>query len=125
MPPPMKQAFKAKNFKKSIKQLLGSLKTYAWQLISGLCCAAISTILGIIGPNQIQKIASYIVKEPVEMLAITKLGIGLIIIYVSSFAFSFIQNFLMSGVTARMSKDFRGKISHKINNLPQIGRAHV
>ena len=118
MPPPMKQTFKAKNFKKSIKQLLGSLKTYALQLISGLCCAAISTILGIIGPNQIQKIASYIVKEPIEMSAITKLGIGLIIIYVSSFTFSFIQNYLMSGVTAKMSKDFRGKISHKINNLP-------
>ena len=118
MPPPMKQTFKAKNFKKSIKQLLSSLKAYAWQIAFGLMCAASSTVLGIIGPNQIQKIASYIVKEPIEMSAITKLGIGLIIIYVSSFIFSFIQNYLMSGVTARMSKDFRGKISHKINNLP-------
>ena len=118
MPPPMKQTFKAKNFKKSIKQLLSSLKAYAWQIAFGLICAASSTVLGIIGPNQIQKIASYIVKEPVEMSAITKLGIGLIIIYVSSFIFSFIQNYLMSGVTARISKDFRGKISRKINNLP-------
>ncbi len=118
MPPPMKQTFKAKNFKKSIKQLLFSLKAYAWQIVFGLLCAASSTILGIVGPNQIQKIASYIVRQPVEMSAITKLGIGLIIIYVSSFAFAFIQNYLMSGVTARMSKDFRGKISHKINNLP-------
>ena len=118
MAPPMKQSFKAKNFKKSIKQLLGTLKTYAWQIVLGLLCAATSTVLGIVGPNQIQKIASYIVKAPVDMSAITKLGIGLIIIYVSSFGFSFLQNFLMSGVTARMSKDFRGKISRKINNLP-------
>ena len=118
MPPPMKQTFKAKNFKKAIKQLLSSLKAYAWQIVFGLLCAAASTVLGIIGPNQIQKIASYIVSEPVQMSAITKLGIGLIIIYVCSFAFSFIQNYLMSGVTARLSKDFRGRISKKINNLP-------
>ncbi|MBE5738837.1 MAG: ABC transporter ATP-binding protein [Clostridiales bacterium] len=118
MPPPMKQTFKAKNFKKTFKQLLVSLRVYAWQIIVGLLCAATSTILGIIGPNQIQKIASYIVNEPIQMNEITKLGIGLIIIYLCSFGFAFVQNFLMSGVTARISKDFRTRISHKINNLP-------
>ena len=49
---------KPKNFKKTLGLLFKNLKGYWLQIILGLSCAAISTVLSIIGPNQIQKIGS-------------------------------------------------------------------
>lgn len=118
MNPPARQTNKAKNFKKTFKELMSSLKKYGWQIITGLLCAVVSTVLGIVGPNQIQEISKLLLQRPIELSGVTKLGIGLVIIYVSSFLFSFVQNFILNGVTARIAKDFRGKISVKINNLP-------
>lgn len=109
---------KPKNFRKTFKQLLISLKPYAWQIILGLLCAAVSTVLSIIGPDQIQRIGKLLLGKPVILSEVTKIAIGLVIIYASSFLFSFIQNFLMSGVTARISKDYRNQLSTKINKLP-------
>ena len=118
MNPPARQTNKAKNFKKSFKDLIGSIKKYGVQIIIGLVCAVVSTILGIVGPNEIQKISTLLLQRPIELSEVTKLGIGLVIIYVSSFLFSFIQNFILNGVTAKIAKDFRSQISVKINNLP-------
>lgn len=109
---------KPKNFRKSIVKLLSYLKAYAWQIIFGLVCAGVSTVLSIIGPDQIQRIGTLLLGETIVFSEVTKIAIGLLIIYACSFLFSFIQNFLMSGVTAKVSKDFRGRLSQKINKLP-------
>lgn len=109
---------KPKEFKKTFKKLLSSLKGSAWQIIIGLICAGISTVLAIIGPDQIKKIGTLILQKPVELNEVTKIAISLLIIYGSSFIFSFIQGLLISKVTAKVSKDFRNKLSQKINNLP-------
>ena len=109
---------KPKNFGKSLKKLMSHLKVYAWQIIFGLICAAVSTVLSIIGPDQIQKIGTLLLGETIVLSEVTKIAIGLLIIYACSFLFSFVQNFLMSGVTARVSKDFRNRLTRKINRLP-------
>lgn len=109
---------KPKEFKKTFKKLLFSLKDSAWQIIIGLICAGISTVLAIIGPDQIKKIGTLILQKPVELNEVTKIAISLLIIYGSSFIFSFIQGLLISKVTAKISKNFRNKLSQKINNLP-------
>lgn len=109
---------KPKEFKKTFKKLLFSLKDSAWQIIIGLICAGISTVLAIIGPDQIKKIGTLILQKPVELNEVTKIAISLLIIYGSSFIFSFIQGLLISKVTAKISKNFRTKLSQKINNLP-------
>lgn len=109
---------KPKEFKKTFKKLLFSLKGSAWQIIIGLICAGISTVLAIIGPDQIKKIGTLILQKPVELNEVTKIAISLLIIYGSSFIFSFIQGLLISKVTASVSKNFRNKLSQKINNLP-------
>lgn len=116
--PPITQTNKAKNFKKSFKDLLGSIKKYGVQIISGLICATISTILGIIGPDVLREITNMISQNDIVFSDLTRFGISLIIIYVSSFILSFIQNFILNGVTAKIAKDFRGQISLKINTLP-------
>lgn len=109
---------KPKEFKKTFKKLLFSLKDSAWQIIIGLICAGISTVLAIIGPDQIKKIGTLILQKPVELNEVTKIAISLLIIYGSSFIFSFIQGLIISKVTAKISKNFRNKLSQKINNLP-------
>lgn len=109
---------KQKEFKKTFKKLLFSLKDSALQIIIGLICAGISTVLAIIGPDQIKKIGTLILQKPVELNEVTKIAISLLIIYGSSFIFSFIQGLLISKVTAKISKNFRNKLSQKINNLP-------
>lgn len=118
MPNPMSKNNKPKEFKKTFKKLLFSLKDSALQIIIGLICAGIGTVLAIIGPDQIKKIGTLILQKPVELNEVTKIAISLLIIYGSSFIFSFIQGLLISKVTAKISKNFRNKLSQKINNLP-------
>ena len=115
---PMGLTQKPKNFWGTLKKLLKNLKVFAPQIIIGLICAAVSTILSILGPNQLQKIGQLILNKPIELSLVTKIAIGLVILYVSSFVFSFIQNFVMSGVTAKISKKYRKELSKKINDLP-------
>ncbi|MBQ7351429.1 MAG: ABC transporter ATP-binding protein [Clostridia bacterium] len=109
---------KPKDFKKTFRKLLVYLKGYSIQLIIGLLFAAVSTVLAIIGPDQLQKIGKLLLGTPVNLSEITKIAIGLLIIHACSFIFSFFQSFIMSGVTAKISKDFRNKLSQKINDLP-------
>lgn len=115
---PDKSINKPKNFKKTLVMLFKNLRGYWLQIIFGLVCAAISTVLSIIGPDQLQKIGSYLLGTPINFNGVTKVAIGLLIIYACSFLFSFLQSFIMSGVTARISRDFRQKLSEKINRLP-------
>ena len=109
---------KPKNFGQSLRKLMSYLKVYGWQIVLGLLCAGIGTVLGIIGPDQIQKIGTLLLGETIVFSEVTRIAIGLLIIYACSFLFSFIQNFLMSGVTAKVSKDFRNRLTKKINRLP-------
>ena len=116
--PPKNNNNKPKHFKKTFGKLLVSLKDSAWQIIIGLICAGISTVLAIIGPDQIKKIGTLILQKPVELNEVNKIAISLLIIYGMSFVFSFIQGILINKVTAKISKNFRSKLSQKINNLP-------
>lgn len=118
MPKPSEKPDKPKNFKKSFAKLLGSLKGSILSIIIGLVCAGISTVLAIIGPDQIKKIGTLILRTPIDLSEVASLGISLLIIYLCSFLFSFIQGFLMSGITAKIGKNFRNDLSRKINNLP-------
>lgn len=111
-------SIKPKDFRKSFKKLLFYLKSYSVQIIIGLICAGTSTVLSIIGPNKLKEIGTLLLGTPIELDAITSIAIGLLIIDACSFLFSFLQSFLMSGVTARVSRDFRSRLSRKINILP-------
>ena len=116
--PKIENIQKPKNFKSTFKKLLVSLKPYSLSIILGLLFSAISTVLAIIGPDQIKKIGTLILKKPIELNEVTSIAIGLLIIYLSSFLFNYLQGFLLSGVTAKLSKDYRNRLSKKINRLP-------
>jgi len=111
-------ADKPKNFFGTLKKLFKNLKYFAPQIIVSLIFAGISTILSILGPNQLQKIGKLVLNTPINLSEVNKIAISLTILYVSSFIFSFFQNYLMSGVTAKISKKYRADLSKKINDLP-------
>ena len=122
MPPIRNAPNKAKNSKKTIITLIKFLKYYSLPIIFGLLCAGVSTVLAILGPNEIYKIGTLLYNKPVELSEVTKLAIGLIIIYVSSFLFSFIQNFLMSGVQKNIANIYMkgNKMWKKLKDLKSV-----
>ena len=122
MPGPIKTE-KPKNVKQTLKKLLSSIKKFYLPIIIGLVCAMVGTILTIIGPDKIKEIGtiiqtSEITGKSIDLATVNKIAITLLIIYLSSFVFNFTQNFILTKVTAKISKDFRYRLSKKINTLP-------
>ena len=119
---------KAKNFKGSAKKLISYLKPYHFQLIVIMAFAAASTIFSIVGPKVLaqatDELASGIVRivtgaeGGIDFGAIAKILWVLVGIYLISFLFSYLQNYLMAGVSTDVSYRMRNEIEHKINLLP-------
>src|SRR5574344_389235 len=59
-----------------------------------------------------------IIKPTMDIDGIKAIVIFLIIIYVISAIFNFLQSFIMADVANNFSKDLRNRLSHKINKLP-------
>lgn len=121
--PPIKAHTKAKNFKSSIKQLLFALKPYSVQIIFALAISVIGTILTLVLPNITKQIGSEIMTSSIlgikiDMSKIMSISIYIICLVLISSIFSYFQGFIMSGVSARVTKKFREQISQKINKLP-------
>ncbi len=129
MPGPMRAVNKAKDFKKSTKRLFNYSKKQIVYVVVATILAVLSTVLTLIGPNKLRDITN-IIAEPFEIVrnthvwtgidvnAILKIAIFLVVIYGVSALSGYGQGFLMSGVTQRVSKRMRGDISKKINRLP-------
>lgn len=114
---------KAKNFKKSIKSLLGSLKSYRFIVILALAFAVASTTFNIAAPEIIKKIGNHIVEAvslriPIDMSKVAYFGIILIVIYVLSALLNLVQGVIMSKVTSQVTKKYRTDLASKINRLP-------
>ena len=118
---------KAKTFKGSVLRLLVFLKPFAPVLTVIIICAIASTVFNIIGP----KILGTATTTLAEGLALKYTGNGgidfnkiadiltkLLIIYILSAAFSYIQSWIMAGVTQKVTYKLRKDISEKINRLP-------
>lgn len=65
-------------------------------------------------PNNIKEL----IKPTMDMSGIKSIAIFLLIIYLISASFNYIQSFIMATVSNLFSKDLRSKISNKINRLP-------
>ncbi len=119
---------KAKNFKGTMKNLLRYLKPFLPSVIVVFIFAIASTVFSIIGPKILGNATTEIFNGVMGKMAGTSNGINfeavgsimifLLIIYVASAAFSYIQNFLMTGVSMKLTYRFRKEISEKINRLP-------
>lgn len=118
MPPFAKPMSKSKDFKKSIKYLFSSLRSFRVAVVFSLIFALFGTVISILGPYLLNKMMEEIVVLPFDFDAVTRYGITLVLMYVFAFGFSYMQNFIMAKVAAKVAEDFRRKISTKINRLP-------
>ena len=123
----MMQGDKAKDFGGSIRKLIRYLKPYAPRLIIIILFAAASTVFSIIGPKVLggattalaQGIAAkYTGTGSIDFGRIYSILRTLAAIYILSMIFSYIQGWLMAGVTQRLTYTLRKEISEKINRLP-------
>ena len=87
-----------------------------------LVLAALGAILTIIGPDKIGQITDLMsegLATGIDLAAIAKVGVALIVIYGLSALFTFVQHYIMATVTLKMSYRMRGELSKKINRVPQ------
>ena len=118
---------RAKDFKGTLRQLLAAMSKYKLSLVVVIVFAVLSTIFNIAGPKILAKATTalatgWIAKlrgvGGIDFAYIGKVLLFLLGMYLLSAAFSFIQGWLMSGLSQKVCYDFRDRISKKINRLP-------
>ena len=120
---------KAKDFKGTIKKLGKELSRFKVSLVLVVICAIIGTVFSIVGPKVLGKATTEIFNGLVEKMQGVKGGgidfdvIGRILLillglYLISLVFSFIQGYVMSGISQKLSYELRDKLSKKINRMP-------
>ena len=118
---------KAKDFKETIKKLMKYLSEYKIGLIFVLLFAIGSTIFNIAGPKILGKATTEIFtglvgkvsgSSGIDFEKIAHILIFLMCLYVTSAIFSFIQGYIMTGVSQKLTYRLRKEISEKINRMP-------
>ena len=114
-------AEKSKDFKKAMINLIKYCKPFLIFIIIAIVLASASSICSIIGPNYLSDITDEITKGlmgTIDLDKIKGIALFLVIVYVLSFIFGYVQAFIMVTVTNRFTKKMRKDISEKINKLP-------
>lgn len=114
---------KPKEFKKSIAKLGKYLKAYWIGIIVALVFAVLGTVLSIFAPKILQLIGNEIVEAlganvPIDMARVGAIAVWMIVLYVASALFNFIQSIVMSVISVNISRRMRNDLSDKINKLP-------
>ncbi len=101
--------------------LLSYMKKNLGMLVAAIICAVGGTILTIIGPKQVSRIADIIstgLTGEMDIDAVVSIAVTLLILYSLAWVLSYIQGFLMTIVTQRTSYGLRHDIVKQINILP-------
>ena len=118
---------KAKNFSGTAKRLLHYLKPYWIPIIICFTFAAVSTAFTIIGPKILGNatttlaegiVAKYSHTGGIDFDRIFNILLSLTLIYLASTLFSYIQGWIMSTITQKITYNLRKEIEEKINRLP-------
>ena len=118
---------KAKDFKGTVKKLFHSLGKYKIQLVVIAIFAIASTIFSIVGPKILGNATTELFNGLISKLSggtgidfgkIASILIFLICLYIISALFSYIQGFIMTGISQKYTYELRKKVSVKINKLP-------
>ncbi len=120
---PVDPDYKGKTgMREAVSRTAGYMKSGFGAVIVALVLAALSAVMTIIGPDKIGRIATIMsdgLLGGIDLSAIARIGIFLAVIYVLSALFGFVQHYIMSVVTLKMSYRMRGELSAKINRVLQ------
>ncbi|MDF2891247.1 MAG: Xenobiotic-transporting ATPase, partial [Clostridia bacterium] len=119
---------KARNFKGTMKRLIAHLSVYKISIIIVFTFAIASAVFSIFGPEILGRATTKLFEGIMSKIAGTGTGIDfeyigdilltLLGLYLLSALFSYIQGWVMSGVSMKVSYGFRKDISQKINRMP-------
>lgn len=120
---------KASDFKGTMKKLLSYISKYKVSLIFVIITAIGSAAFSIVGPKILGKATTKIFEGLMNKISgingggidfdgIGKILIFLVGLYVISSIFSFIQGFIMSGISQKITYNLRKELSEKMNRLP-------
>ncbi len=120
---------KAKNFKGTLKRLAGYLKPQRWQLLVMLLMAILSTAFSIVSPKILGQATTKLFEgimqkyrqvpgAQVDFNYIGQIILLLIILYLISAFFSYLQQIIMTGVAQGTVYDLRNNVSQKLARLP-------
>lgn len=120
---------KAKDFKGTMKNLGKYIMPYKISIIFVIILAIGSAAFSIVGPKVLGKATTKLFEGLVQKVSgakgalidfnyIGKIIILLLVLYIISAIFSFVQGYIMSSVAQKISYEFRREISEKINRMP-------
>ena len=123
----MQPGEKPKNLKKSLKTLVKYIAKYKVGIFVVMFCAACSTVFTVAGPKILGKATTALSESLMAKISGTgsidfgKIGRILLVVlglYLCSALFSFIQGWIMTGITQKVCYKLRQEISEKINRMP-------
>ena len=118
---------KAKDFKGSMAKLFRYMGRYKFRFILMFVFAVAGTVFNIWGPKILGKATTELFSGLVAKVngtgginfeKIAMILLGVMILYLASSGFSFIQGFVMTGISNDVTYNLRKDISKKINRLP-------
>ncbi|TDP50363.1 ABC transporter ATP-binding protein [Aminicella lysinilytica] len=126
-PPGMMPGEKPKNFRKSFGKLLAYIGRYRFAVIIVMIFAAASTVFQVLGPkimgHATTELANGLMRKingtgGIDFDKILQILLFTLALYVTSALFSFVQGWIMTGVTQKICYRMRREIAEKINRMP-------
>ena len=119
---------KAKDFKGSLKKLLRYLGKYKIHIFFVLLFAVLSTVFTIIGPKILGNATDELFQgimgkitgtsDGIDFGAVGSILLWLVGLYIVSALFSYLQGYIMTGVSMKVTYNLRNDIIRKINRMP-------
>ncbi|ADQ03745.1 ABC transporter related protein [Caldicellulosiruptor owensensis OL] len=119
---------KPKDFKTAMKKLIRYLSSYKVSLVAVMVLAMLSAAFSIAGPKILSKAITKIFEGIMSKISGTGSGIDfeyvgkiiliLLVLYIVSAIFGYLQGWIMSGISMKLTYRLRKEISQKINRLP-------
>ncbi len=125
----MQGGAKAKNFKSTLFRLVRFSSDYWFQLILIFILAIAGTIFAIFSPRLLGDITTKIFEgammifmgipgASIDMTYVSQMLLIMLALYIASSAFTYLQSFLMAGVSQKITYTFRRMITEKISKVP-------
>ncbi|WP_075980078.1 ABC transporter ATP-binding protein [Bacillus massilinigeriensis] len=125
----MVQGAKVKDFKGTLRRLLAYLRPSKYHLIAVFFTAIISTVFLIVGPKLMGKVTTKIFEglmmkfkgipgAEIDFDYVGKILLLLIGLYIISALFSYLQQYIMAGVSQKVVYDLRTAVDQKLGRLP-------
>ncbi len=127
-PMAMMKGESARDFRGTMKKLIAYIGEYKLSIVVVLLFAIASTIFMIVGPKILGQATTKLFEGVMGQISGTGMGIDfeyigniivlLIVLYLISTLFAYIQGYVMAGISMKVTYRLRTDISEKINRLP-------